>query len=144
MKYSKGRWALAGRIWLKGLDLHPCQLNRFIWIMQALRKGLRVGGERWAVLSSIFPGSEPQSLHVSCPQTKALQMNVISVPWSSNPCSMMSLSEGSGLFFILWSGESRATCLSHKRWLKKCRLQLVGENSFSETTSCFSVAEQRT
>lgn len=42
--------------------------------------------------------TEPPSLHVSCAQTMALQMNVIFVPWHSNPCSMMSLSNSRGLF----------------------------------------------
>lgn len=70
--------------------------------MQVLGKELSVKRERWGVLYPIFlcigSDTEPQSLRVSCPQTMALQMNVIFVPWHSNPCSMMSLSNSRGLF----------------------------------------------
>lgn len=96
MKWAKGRWTIAWRIWFKG------QVNRFIWIMQGLRKQLSVKRERWVLLYPLSPCkdyvTEPQSLCVSCPQTMALQMNVIFVPWHSNPCSMMSLSNSKGLF----------------------------------------------
>lgn len=83
--------------------------------MQVLRKELSVKRERWVLLYPISPckGSvtEPQSLCVSCPQTMALQMNVIFVPWHSNPCSMMSLSNRKGLFkrlffYYVWNGEN--------------------------------------
>lgn len=58
-------------------------------------------------------GSEPQSLHVSCPQTMALQMNAIFVPWRFNPCSMMSLSDGSGLDFFIIMSRMVKTVIAH-------------------------------
>lgn len=50
-------------MWLKGPDQHPCQVNRFIWIMQVQKEGkeLSVKRERWVMLYPISLHAKAQS-----------------------------------------------------------------------------------
>lgn len=97
----KGRRARAWKISLTRPDQHQCQVNRVIWIMQALRMEISVKRQRWVALYPISPcqGSvtEPRPFCVFYPQTMDLQMEIIFLPPHFNPVSVTSLSNGRGL-----------------------------------------------
>lgn len=59
-----------------------------------------VGCAAFPSFQCVGSDTEPRSLRVSCPQTTALQMNAILVPWHLNPCCLMSLSNSRGDYFF--------------------------------------------